>query len=199
MFGLLIPGRLVNTELEPVTETAFTFTVPNIESVNHVAVFLTGELQIPDGFGASVYLCWPNPEPSWVLLGYITNQKPSALFRIVNVRPDMHNPSNPFQAASTSFVSAESVSQIGISIEPLAEIEQATAASKTRPSKESDMLQFINFAVESLFNFVTSFATDSETIQQYGTKETWFPLSALHRWRERLEARLVHNPFFWRQ
>lgn len=56
----------------------------------------------------SVYLCWPNPEPSWVLLGYITNQKPSALFRIVNVRPDMHNPSNPFQAASTSFVSAVS-------------------------------------------------------------------------------------------
>ena len=71
---------------------------------------------------------------------------------------------------------------------------QTTAASDTTPSLESDIVQFVNFAVESLFNFVSSFAIDA----QDGNGETWFPMTALQRWRDRLNTRLSHDPVFWR-
>ena len=38
--------------MEVVDETKFTFMLPEPSSVNHVAVFLTGETALPDGFGA---------------------------------------------------------------------------------------------------------------------------------------------------
>ena len=50
-----------------------------------MVIFLTGIQPFPDGFGGSVYFCWPKMQTSWHLLGYISNQKPSAIFKIAKV------------------------------------------------------------------------------------------------------------------
>lgn len=50
-------------------------------------VFLTGQVPFTDGFGGSIYFGWPTDEGgvSWQLLGFITNEKPSAIFKIAKV------------------------------------------------------------------------------------------------------------------
>lgn len=59
--------------------------VADVDQVNYLVVFLTGQTPFPDGAGGAVYLSWPslNGGPSeWQYLGYLSNQKPSAIFKV---------------------------------------------------------------------------------------------------------------------
>lgn len=62
----------------------FLITIPNADCINHVVVFLTGQCPLPDGLASAVYFSFPNPSspPAWIYLGYISNDKPSAIFKI---------------------------------------------------------------------------------------------------------------------
>ena len=91
MFGLLVSGRLVDTSFREVDPTHALIDIVNVESFNHVVVFLTGALPFPDGMGGAVYFSWPDPTelgvvPSWQYLGNITNVKPSAIFKIAKLK-----------------------------------------------------------------------------------------------------------------
>ena len=91
MFGLLVSGRLVDTSFREVDPTHALIDIVNVESFNHVVVFLTGALPFPDGMGGAVYFSWPDPAelggvPSWQYLGNITNVKPSAIFKIAKLK-----------------------------------------------------------------------------------------------------------------
>ena len=89
MFGLLLAGRLVDTSFCEVDPTHVLITVPNVESSNHLVVFLTGSRPFPDGMGGAVYFSWPDsttPVPSWQYLGGISNAKPSAIFKIAKFK-----------------------------------------------------------------------------------------------------------------
>ena len=68
-----------------VSENQLVFNILDCDSVNHIVIFLTGTQPFPDGFGGSVYFCWPKPQPTWSLLGFISNEKPSAIFKIAKV------------------------------------------------------------------------------------------------------------------
>ena len=57
---------------------------------------MTGAVPFDDGFGGAIYLCWPFPEPSWQLLGFLSNDKPSAIFRISGIRPPSEIMAVPF-------------------------------------------------------------------------------------------------------
>ena len=64
----------------------FFISLEDVQSVNHVVVFLTGQVPFSDGFGGSIYFGWPTEGGvSWQLLGFITNEKPSAIFKISKV------------------------------------------------------------------------------------------------------------------
>lgn len=78
----------VQTDFAPLTETTFIITIPETESINHAAVFLTGVAPLPAGTAGMVYWSWPDPAapPSWQLLGHISNAKPSAIFKISNLK-----------------------------------------------------------------------------------------------------------------
>lgn len=87
---------------QQVSETQFVIPIPDIDHVNHLVVFMTGQIPFPENFGGggkyfqriilliirektflSVYFSWPSTEgPSWIFLGKISNQKPSAIFRM---------------------------------------------------------------------------------------------------------------------
>ncbi|XP_006824818.1 protein OPI10 homolog, partial [Saccoglossus kowalevskii] len=124
----------IQAQAQQIDETHFIFNIENPENLNHVVIFLLGTIPFPDGMGGSVHFSWPSPEgPQWQLLGHISNQKPSAIFKITKIKPDDLLSSGPFgmMAAQQSFQS-NTISQIGIAVEPLATIVQQTPAAGTQ-------------------------------------------------------------------
>jgi len=90
MFGCLVAGRLVQTAAQQVAEDKFVFDLPDYESINHVVVFMLGTIPFPEGMGGSVYFSYPdsNGMPVWQLLGFVTNGKPSAIFKISGLKSE---------------------------------------------------------------------------------------------------------------
>ena len=60
-------------------------------------VFLTGQTPFPDGMGGAVYMAWPPKDPlltaaqaaAWQFLGVVTNEKPSAIFKVCSATCEM--------------------------------------------------------------------------------------------------------------
>ena len=94
-----------------------------------------------------MYLAWPSEEGllEWHLLGYISNEKPSAMFRLAGKPNHLGDAALAMATQFGASVAAMDasygatldpvsgaplgvVAQIGVSIEPLAELMQQTAA-----------------------------------------------------------------------
>ncbi|KAK8376399.1 hypothetical protein O3P69_009797 [Scylla paramamosain] len=129
LFGIIVSGRLVQTNFQQCGETQFLTVIPEADNINHVVVFLTGTQPFPDGLGGSVYFSWPDPNkpPTWHLLGNITNEKPSAIFKISGLKQVIGT------SLQTGFTFGEQKmshnAQIGISVEPLSQIQGAGCQS----------------------------------------------------------------------
>lgn len=53
MFAVLVSGRLVQTDFQQVDANKFLINIPNVDEVNHIAVFMTGTQPLPVDMGAS--------------------------------------------------------------------------------------------------------------------------------------------------
>ncbi|KAK0398227.1 hypothetical protein QR680_002484 [Steinernema hermaphroditum] len=86
VFGVIAAGRAVETNCTRVSDTEFLFELPQASTINHIVIFLTGAVSLPNEYGASVYARWPQMDGGdghgdWHFLGALTNNKPSAMFR----------------------------------------------------------------------------------------------------------------------
>lgn len=136
--GLGEPTRACLTDLYTRDETHFVFTFEQPYEMNHLTVFLTGigepgshrtstvdallmvVAPFPEGYGASVHFQWPGKP--YFPLGTLTNERPSAIYRL---RP--HLPSALPQLAPGE---VSPPATLGIEIASL-DIVKATAASVT--------------------------------------------------------------------
>ncbi|XP_030187946.1 protein Hikeshi isoform X1 [Lynx canadensis] len=141
MFGCLVAGRLVQTAAQQVAEDKFVFDLPDYESINHVVVFMLGTIPFPEGMGGSVYFSYPdsNGMPVWQLLGFVTNGKPSAIFKISGLKSG-EGSQHPFGAMN--IVRTPSVAQIGISVELLDSLAQQTPVGSAAVSSVDSFTQF---------------------------------------------------------
>ncbi|XP_043105684.1 protein Hikeshi isoform X2 [Puntigrus tetrazona] len=141
MFGCLVAGRLVQTDAQQVASDKFVFTLPEYEKVNHVVVFMLGTVPFPVGMGGAVYFSFPDPAvgPVWQLLGFITNEKPSAIFRISGLKAG-EGGAHPFGMMAVP--QAPSVAQVGVSIESLELLSQQTPVSNSAVSTLDSFTQF---------------------------------------------------------
>ncbi|XP_059173031.1 protein OPI10 homolog [Physella acuta] len=197
MFGIIVSGRLVQTDFHPVSETQFLFNIPEADNINHVVIFMTGQTPFPDGIGAAVYFSWPRPEgPVWTLLGHISNQKPSAIYKISSLKtPD--NDDNQIHFGDMSHQQSH-LAQIGISVEPLDQLAQQVPASQVNASTSaSTFMEFATKMLENFFNFSSSFAVTQSQMTP-NLSETYVPLSTLKNWFENFQRRLQQNPYFWK-
>ena len=85
VFGVIAAGRLPRADFEAIQSNQYLLTIPDADDINHLVIFLTGTVALPPGTGGSVYFSWPDPisPQTWQYLGYISNEKPSAVFRWV--------------------------------------------------------------------------------------------------------------------
>ncbi|XP_046735214.1 protein OPI10 homolog [Diprion similis] len=195
MFGLIVSGRLVQTDFQQVGETQYVITIPDADNVNHVVVFLTGTVPFPDGLGGAVYFSWPDPNapPNWQNLGFISNAKPSAIFKISNLKKN-----HEFENINQTMFGVEKIShdaQIGISVEPLSIIEQQSAAVAEETSNA--MTSFSQKMLAHFFNYVSSFSVTQQQMLP-NPSENFVPLSIMQNWYTTFLRRLEQNPNFWK-
>ncbi|KAJ1959994.1 hypothetical protein GGI12_004043 [Dipsacomyces acuminosporus] len=197
MFGCIVAGRLVQTNLQQVDVNKYVFELPNAHAINHIVVFLLGTAPFEPGYAATVHLQWPNK--SWQLLGMISNDKPSSIFRLKSTL-------SPEEAASMPSVSAE----LGISIEPIQQVEQA--AMELRQQQGSGALvpspggqgmpaqaarQFAERTLQNLFDYAMSFATRagaSMGMLGSGAAVQVLPVKAFEDWYNSFLRKIQRDP-----
>ncbi|GFT76486.1 protein OPI10 homolog, partial [Nephila pilipes] len=139
------------------------------------------------------YFSWPDPNaaPSWQLLGFISNTKPSAIFKISKLKSDS-NMTTPFGVQPISHVA-----QIGISIEPLQQLELQTPITTSTPSNMDSFMEFTNKMLENFVNYICSFAVAPNQITP-NTSENFIPINTVQQWYLNFQRRLQQNPNFWK-
>lgn len=195
MLGIIVSGRLVQTDFQQIGENQFLITVPDADNINHIVVFLTGTIPFPDGMGGAVYFSWPdsNAPPNWQFLGFISNLKPSAIFKISTLKKNHEFENSNLGIFGVGKISH--VAQIGISVEPLNVIEQQ-AATVTEAATNS-FVEFVQKMLTSFINYASSF-TVSQAQMTPNPTENFVPLSTVQGWYETFERRLQQNPNFWK-
>ena len=89
------------------------------------------------------------------------------------------------------------MAQLGISLEPLAEIANQMPETSTIPSNVVAFVEFTQKMLHSLFNFVASFATTQQAMVPNPT-ENYIPLSVLKSWYTNFERKMSMDPNFWK-
>lgn len=197
MFGCLVAGRLVQTDAVQVSSDKFVFNLPDYENVNHIVVFMLGTVPFPAGTGGAVYFSFPDPAGGqvWQLLGFITNDKPSAIFKISGLKAG-EGGDHPFGMMAV-VPQATSMAQVGVSIESLDQLAQQTPVSSATVSTVDSFLQFTQKMLDNLYNFASSFAVSQSQMTPNPT-ETFIPSSCILKWYENFQRRLAQNPNFWK-
>lgn len=195
MLGLIVSGRLVQTDFQQIKENQFIITIPDADNINHIVIFLMGTIPFPEGTGGAVYFSWPDQTapPNWQFLGYISNAKPSAIFKISTLKKN-----HEFDNSNLSIFGVRQIShvaQIGISIEPLAVIEQQAAVVSDLAT--NSFIEFAQKMLTSFLNYVSSFSLTQHQMVPNPT-ENFVPLSTVQAWYETFERRLQQNPNFWK-
>lgn len=215
----------VQTDFQQVEANKILITIPNADDINHLVVFLTGVQPLPQHLAGAVYFSFPDPlsPPSWIYLGFICNEKPSAIFKINKLKKMSVN-GERFSLANLEFnikdflplnmigfVSNSNfgytqpivshVAQIGISIEPKLTVAQMTPDSSINETDSGTKFeQFATKMAENLFNYCSSFSNPiAYYSQNFGANlnEQLVPLNRINDWYARFLRTFKQNPNFW--
>ncbi|VDD83902.1 unnamed protein product [Mesocestoides corti] len=198
MFAALLAGQIVQSNFVEVSPGKLLLSLPPLGKNNHIVVFLTGQAPLPAGIGAGVHFgLIENGLPTWSYLGFLSNERPSAIFKVSGLKPSALNQViNPFQNITGGSSNGLITAQVGISLEPMADLLGQTPAvgSATDLVKVDDNMKFTQFAAQNLFNFAAGCAREVP-----GTSEAYVPLSSIQRWFETIQRKLSLDPNFWKK
>ncbi|KAL1922438.1 uncharacterized protein VTP21DRAFT_9977 [Calcarisporiella thermophila] len=211
MFGLIVAGRLVQTNIQQVDANKFVFELSDAANINHIVVFLLGTIPFKPGFAATVHFQWPNKP--WQLLGMISNEKPSAIFRLRGTSNAKSDVSGDMAMESSEPISAT----LGISVEPEEQVQaqiQAQQQSQAQPQtgalsvfqqssllgpKAGEVGVAVQKILQHLYDYITSYAT---SVLPPGTPVigalnagSYIPLKVFEEWYAVI-GRKVRDPSF---
>jgi hypothetical protein len=131
--------------------------------------------------------------PKWQYLGYISNSKPSVIFKISQLKK-LHEMEQQESLMMFGVSEISHIAQIGISIEAESTIVQQTPAAST---DANTYYQFGQRMLDNFVNFASSF-TITQNQMTPNPSETYVPLSTLTTWFNNFQRRLEQNPNFWK-
>lgn len=142
-----------------------------------------------------MYFSWPDPNapPNWQFLGYISNMKPSAIFKISTLKKNHEFENSKVGIFGIGKISH--VAQIGVSVEPLIVIEQQAASLAATTTNNS--IEFAEKMLTNFMNYVTSFSV-TQTQMTPNPTENFIPMSSVQGWYETFQRRLQQNSRFWK-
>lgn len=172
---------------------------------------MTGIAQLPHGTACSIFFSLPDPNapPTWHYLGYLTNDKPSAIYKLTNLtkpKPDSEA-SQPVPGFGFNYVQSPVIhlAQIGISVEPIDSVLQMVPAIETVASNKTTFAEFINKTIGNLYNYCSSFSRPANEIVSnpfsgdiISGNAQYVPLTTLRNWYENYTRRLNNDQNFWR-
>ncbi|CAM4891015.1 unnamed protein product [Rotaria socialis] len=185
MFSILIAGRLPQINFQQVSETQFVIPISDIDHVNHLVVFMTGQIPFPENYGGG-------GKYYFTLVG-----QPSAIFKIGKIK-DIESKIGS-SLAPTLFSGFQHQTAIptdgllGISVEPLSQLDQQIQPHDITPSTVASNVEFVSKMLNNFVNYVTSFVQNVP-----GTSEQIVPLSIIQTWYNNFQRRITENPNFWR-
>ncbi|KAH7101245.1 DUF775-domain-containing protein [Auriculariales sp. MPI-PUGE-AT-0066] len=190
MFGCLVPGRHVQTTFQQIDETHAMFQLPDAASINHICVFLTGAQLFPEGAGATLHI-HSQAKGGFQLLGWLSNDKPSAIFRLRGTYTSESSAHSSLSTAMTVGSSSSSTDlMVGIALEPLSAILEQQQQSHlstvaTAPVNATDLAEKI---VKNLFNYLGSFVGggDVRTLDP----STGVPIGYVKNWYDGFMSKL---------
>lgn len=169
MFGIIFPGQPVIFNFIQLSETQWTYDVPNASQANNLTFFLQNPL--PEGFALALSSSY-YPYTSIEFIGAIANERPSDI---------IHTGWGFKQEAASNPV------KLLISMEAIASI-----ASLVYDKSATDIRQvYAKKVALNLFRFMESF--NKNTSQQ---SVLVLPCDVLDKWLLRFEAKFRLDPYF---
>nr|CAG8644206.1 14082_t:CDS:2 [Entrophospora candida] len=151
MFGCIVAGRLIQTNLQQVDVNKYIFELPDAASINHIVVFLLGTIPFDPGYAATVHFLWPGSEGGWKLLGMLSNEKPSAIFRLrgfstskstSTLAPNTNTPTfNPIKLIGNSTTSTDEMSM---------DLNDSTLPTTNQSSSSEPVTATLGIAIEPI-------------------------------------------------
>lgn len=203
--GVIVSGRPVITEPNTaVSPTQFAFEIPSQPSFSHIVVFLLPGITLPDGTAAAVYAQLPGAS-QFKLLGAIENEKPSAIFKVIDKSGGPAGGGLGDEDAMTDdgVNSDAGPLALGISIEPVQQVaamleqqkaHDAAAANVSAGLGSQMVLRGQNTVttkvlaqriIKNCYDFLTS----------WGSGDT-VPLKAFQAWWTKFEGKIERDPGF---
>lgn len=193
MFGCVVAGRplIPPSSLTQIDNTHAYFALPFPPStINHITLFLTGDIAFPQGFGASVHFFWPGK--GFQVLGMVSNEKPSAVFRVRGAFTSQANSASGVAHGVFGGVGGgqeEPQALLGLAIEPLDVIQAQLPASSpssapstsnalVKPPSIADTVILAEKIVKHLLNYLSGFTGGAVG------GEVMIPMNIFMKWYE---------------
>ncbi|CAJ0837748.1 6497_t:CDS:2 [Entrophospora sp. SA101] len=185
----------IQTNLQQVDVNKYIFELPDAASINHIVVFLLGTIPFDPGYAATVHFLWPGSEGGWKLLGMLSNEKPSAIFRL---RGFSTSKSTSTLAPNTNTPTFNPIKLIGNSTTSTDEINSSNTISATNGTIPNfDLINQITMNIlKNLYNYVTSFATTSIPFgsDAIGAGDFFLSLKSFQDWYDSYTRKVKMDP-----
>uniref|UniRef100_A0A0N5B011 DUF775 domain-containing protein n=1 Tax=Syphacia muris TaxID=451379 RepID=A0A0N5B011_9BILA len=157
-------------------------------------------MPFPEGTGGSVYIRWPRggAETNWHFIGFICNDKPSAIFRVGQLHKMDAATEGVFSSMAPMFNATQGSAQIGICVESLNVIAGKVPAAGTAASLQSSFMEFAEKMLKNFVNHAQSFVVSLPRPDFPSQTAEYIPASVIQFWYSNFSRRLEQNPDFWK-
>jgi Hikeshi-like, C-terminal domain/Hikeshi-like, N-terminal domain len=176
LFALLVPGRPIVNKFNQAGPKRFTLDIPHPAHIKEFGVSLIAPA-IPQDHGVGVYFSVP-PFKDMEYVGKIDLDVPSAILRA----PWFGHVNDNLQ-----------VIRLGLSVEPLAELNTKTGLDSKEEENTLDLAEGIG---KNLYQFMASFAQNSGQFKHLGDVLV-IPTNCVDRWFKKFKHKHMMNPYFW--